>query len=161
MTDRAALPWWLGPASRINMLLLRMGLRIGSQHILSVPGRRSGRLRSTPVSLVTIEGTRYVVSGEGLGWVKNARVSGWGELFRAGRLERVSLKELPTDERRPVLRAFSHQVPHGRSYIARFFGLAPGAGPDEFEAAAPRCPVFKIGPLGPAPETPTSVREAS
>lgn len=147
MTEGAALPRWLGPASKLNMLLLRMGMRIGTQHVLSVPGRKTGLLRSTPVSVVTLEGTRYVVSGEGLGWVKNARASGWGELLRARRRERVTLTELPAGERGPILRAFWHQVPQGRQFIARFFGLDPNAGPDDFEAAAPRCPVFEIGPM--------------
>src|ERR1035437_2185572 len=68
-----ALPRWLGPASRVNMWLLRRGLRIGTQHVLSVPGRKSGLMRSTPVSLVTLDGVRYIVSGEGLAWVANAR----------------------------------------------------------------------------------------
>lgn len=147
MARHERLPWWLGPASRFNMFLLRRGARIGTQHVLSVPGRKSGRLRSTPVSLVTVDGVRYVVSGEGLGWVKNARAAGWAELFRADRSERVGLSELPAAERGPILRAFYDQVPHGRQYIAPFFGLAPDAGPDEFEAAAPQCPVFRIGPV--------------
>lgn len=144
MARHDALPWWLGPASRLNMLLLRLGLRIGSQHILSVPGRKTGRMRSTPVSLVTLDGDRYVVSGEGLSWVKNARAARWAELFRAGRREHVSLTELPSNERGPILRAFWHQVPQGRTFIARLFDLAPDASADDFEAAAPRCPVFRI-----------------
>jgi hypothetical protein len=149
MAPANTLPWWLGPASRLNLLVLRLGLRIGTQHILSLPGRMTGRMRSTPVSAVTLDGVRYVVSGEGLAWVKNARVAGWGELLRARRRERVSLTELPPDERGPILRAFWHQVPAGRSFIARLFGLAPDASADDFEAAAPRCPVFRIGPSRP------------
>jgi hypothetical protein len=107
-------------------------------------------MRSTPVSLVTLDAVRYVVSGEGLSWVKNARAAGWGELLRARRRERVSLTELPPGERGPILRAFWHQVPAGRSFIARLFGLAADASADDFETAAPRCPVFRIGP---PPET--------
>jgi hypothetical protein len=145
MATNAALPWWLGPASRLNTLLLRLGLRIGTQHVLSVPGRRTGRMRSTPVSLVTLNGARYIVSGEGLAWVSNARVAGWGTLERARKQERVALTELPPGDRGPILRAFWHQVPQGRSFIARLFGLAPDASADDFEAAAPRCPVFRIG----------------
>ena len=103
-------------------------------------------MRSTPASLVTLDGVRYVVSGEGLAWVKNARAAGWAELLRARRGERVSLTELPPDERGPILRAFWYQVPAGRSFIARLFGLAPDASADDFEAAALRCPVFRIGP---------------
>lgn len=140
-----SLPRWLGPASRVNMWLLRRGLRIGTQHILSVPGRRTGLMRSTPVSLVTLDGVRYIVSGEGLAWVANARASGWGTLERGRQTERISLTEIPPAERGPVLRAFWHQVPQGRSFIARLFGLPWNAGPDDFEAAAPRCPVFRVG----------------
>jgi hypothetical protein len=146
MVHANPLPWWSRPASRFNTWLLRLGLRIGTQHILSVPGRKTGRMRSTPVSLVTLDGQRYVVSGEGLDWVANARAAGSGDLFRAGRRERIRLTELPVDARRPVLRAFWHQVPHGRPFIARFFGLAPDAGPGDFEAAASRCPVFRLEP---------------
>jgi hypothetical protein len=145
MARSSALPWWLGPASRLNMLVLRLGMRIGTQHVLSVPGRKSGRLRSTPVSLVTLNQTRYIVSGEGLEWVKNARAAGWGILLRTRHRERVTLTELPPEERGPILRAFWHHVPGGRSFIARLFGLAPDATADDFEAAAPRCPVFRIG----------------
>jgi hypothetical protein len=146
MSDKN-LPRWLGPASRANTWLLRRGLRIGTQHVLSVPGRKSGLMRSTPVSLVSLDGKRYVVSGEGLAWVTNARVAGWGTLERARRTERIALIELPPDERGPILRAFWQQVPQGRSFIARLFGLAAKATADDFEAAAPRCPVFRVDPV--------------
>jgi hypothetical protein len=45
--------------------------------------------------------------------------------LRARHRERVTLTELPPEERGPILRAFWHQVPGGRSFIARLFGLAP------------------------------------
>jgi hypothetical protein len=135
---------WLGPASKVNLLLLRLGLRIGTQHILSVAGRKSGRMWSTPVSVVTLKGIRYVVSGENLSWAKNARVAGWGELLRGGHRERVGLTELPPHERGPILRAFWHQVQGGRRFVARLFDLPPNASADDFEAAAPRSPVFRV-----------------
>jgi len=139
-----ALPWWLGPASRLNTLLLRAGMPIGTQHVLTIRGRTSGRPRSTPVSVVTLDGARYVVSGEGLAWVKNARAAGRGEIQRGGNRETVRLSELATTQRGPILRAFWHQVPHGRPFVARLFGLASDATADDFEAAAPRCPVFRL-----------------
>lgn len=158
MSDKN-LPWWLGPASRANVLLLRLGLRIGSQHVLFVPGRTSGRMRSTPVSLVTLDGARYIVSGQGMEWVKNARAAGWVMLERAGRRERATLSELAPAERGPILRAFWHQVPQGRPFIARLFGLPSDASADDFEAAAPRCPVFRLDPPGLVVEgSPTAVR---
>jgi hypothetical protein len=124
MAPANPLPWWLGPASRLNLLVLRLGLRIGTQHILSVPGRNTGRMRSTP----------RVASHTRRRPVRRL----WRGLLRARRRERVSLTELPPDERGPILRAFWHQAPAGRSFIARLFGLAPDASADDFEAAAPR-----------------------
>ena len=145
-TAHAALPRWLPVAARVNAFLLRAGLPIGTQVVLTVTGRRTGRPRSTPVSLVELHGSRHVVSGEGTAWVENARALGLAEIARGRHRERVRLVELPVAERGAVLRAFWYQVPHGRPFIARFFGLAPDASADDFEAAGPRCPVFRVDP---------------
>jgi hypothetical protein len=136
----------LGPVSRLNLLFLRLGFRIGTQHVLSVQGRKTGKTHSTPVSLVMLDGQRYIVSGESLSWVKNARAAGWGELLRGGRRERVKLTEIPSHERGPILRAFWHQVRGGRRFMAGLFGLPSDASADDFAAAAPRCPVFRVEP---------------
>jgi hypothetical protein len=142
----SALPAWLGPVSRLNVVFLRLGLKIGTQHLLIVRGRKSGRPRSTPVSLVMVDGHRYIVSAETLSWVKNARAAEWAELLRGGRRERVRLTEIAPTDRGPVLRAFWYQVRGGRRFIAQLFGLPANASPEDFEAAAPRCPVFRIDP---------------
>ena len=44
--------------------------------LLSVPGRRSGEMRTTPVSPLTMSGLRYVVGLQDADWVKNARTAG-------------------------------------------------------------------------------------
>jgi hypothetical protein len=136
------LPWWLKPANRVIMALNRRGIVLGTQHILSIPGRRTGKLRSTPVSLLTVAGKRYVVTGFDTDWVKNARAAGWGILARGGKRERVALVELPVAERGPILREFPRQVPHGIQFFERLLNLPND--PDAFAAAAPRCPVFRL-----------------
>ena len=131
-------PWWL---KRINPLVVRLnrrGLAVGSMHVLTVRGRTTGRPYSTPVSLVTLDGHRYVVSLPWVSWVKNARASGEGVLERGPRLEPVRLVELSLQERTPVVRAFPAQVPHG----VRFFDLPPDA--DAFERAAPQLVAFRL-----------------
>jgi deazaflavin-dependent oxidoreductase (nitroreductase family) len=143
----ASLPRWLPIAARINAQLLRAGVPIGSQVVLTVVGRRSGRPRSLPVSIVEVDGARYVVSGEGTAWVANARAAGQGTIERGRRRDRVRLTEIAAAERPAVLRAFWHQVPHGRPFIARLFGLAPDATADDFASAGPRCPVFRLEPV--------------
>jgi hypothetical protein len=91
----------------------RLGLAIGTMRLFSVPGRRSGELRTTPVSPLTMSGLRYVVGLQDADWVKNARTAGWGILTCGRNEERVVLVELPPEERAPVLRAFPREVPHG------------------------------------------------
>jgi hypothetical protein len=136
-------PPWL---TRLNIWMLRAGLRVGTQHILSIAGRKTGVMRSVPVSLVTIDGARYAVAGRGLEWPKNARAADWAELERGRRRERVRLVEIPVDQRGQVLRVFWHQVRGGRRFVAEMFGLPRNAGPDDFERAARHLPVFRIDP---------------
>jgi deazaflavin-dependent oxidoreductase (nitroreductase family) len=123
---------------RLNSALLRRGLRIGSQHLLTIPGRRTGEPRSTPISIATVSGERYIVAAfADAAWVANVRATGAGTLTRGGRDESVRLTELPAADRDPILRAFLRQVPGG----ARFFG---GRTPDAIAADAARYPVFRI-----------------
>lgn len=87
--------------------MLRLSIPIGSQRVLSVAGRASGKLRRTPVSIVSINGERYVVAAlSNVDWVKNARAAGAGILSRGRTTEHVRMVELPVEERGPVRRAF-------------------------------------------------------
>jgi hypothetical protein len=147
MSATARLPRWLKPANRVIIALQRLGLVIGTMRVLSVPGRTSGRLRSTPVSPLTVNGQRYIIGGlPGADWVKNARAAGWGILAHGHKNERVVLIELPVERRAPILRAFPREVPHGVQFFQRLYGLPkdPAALPDAFAALASRCPVFRI-----------------
>jgi hypothetical protein len=142
MSNHAKLPWWLKPANRIIIALYRLGWAFGTWYVLSVPGRKTGKLRSTPVSVLVVDGRRYIVTGFETNWVKNTRAVGWGFLTRGGKKERVALVELPVEERPPILREFPRQVPHGVEYFERLLGLPND--PEAFVEAAPRCPVFRV-----------------
>lgn len=123
---------------RLNVAMLRRGLKIGSQHLLSVRGRKSGELRSTPVSIATLDGSRYIVAAfPDAAWVANVRAAGSATLARGRSLETVQLTELPTEERGPILRAFLRQVRGG----ARFFGSADA---EAIVGEADRYPVFRL-----------------
>jgi deazaflavin-dependent oxidoreductase (nitroreductase family) len=104
-------PRWI---VRLNVAALRLGLKVGSQHLLSVRGRTSGIERMTPVSLVTVDGNRYIVAAfADADWVRNTRAAGTGSLARGRRQDDVALIEIPEDARGPILRAFVAQVPGG------------------------------------------------
>jgi hypothetical protein len=141
MSNPAQLPWWLKPANRIIIALYRLGWAFGTWYGLSIPGRKTGKLRSTPVSVLVMDGRRYIVTFE-TNWMKNARAVGWAFLTRGGKKEHVALVELPVEERPPILREFPHQVPHGVQFFERVLGLPND--PEAFAAAAPRCAVFRI-----------------
>ncbi len=128
-------PEWI---VRLNVAFLRRGLKVGSQHLLSVRGRKSGLERETPVSLVTVGPSRYIVAAFGeAAWVKNVRAAGAGWLTRGRTREAVRLVELPEAERGPILRAFLTQVRGG----VRFFDSAD---PEAVVASAGRYPVFRV-----------------
>jgi deazaflavin-dependent oxidoreductase (nitroreductase family) len=123
---------------RLNRAALRRGLKVGSQYLLTVRGRKSGEARSTPISVATVEGVRYIVAAfADAAWVGNVRSAASGELTRGGKTERVKLTEIRVEDREPILRAFLEQVRGGR----RFFGPQT---PDEIVAAADRYPVFRV-----------------
>ncbi len=145
MNNRPDLPPMLKYGNRLVMFLNRAGLAAGPPRILTVPGRVSGEPRSTPVSIVNLEGSRYIVAGQRMEWVKNVRAAGQGELQHGRKREYVTFAELPELERGPILRAYWHQHSQGRKIAARIFEAGDGAGPDDFEAAAPRCVVFQAG----------------
>jgi hypothetical protein len=79
----------------------------------------------------------------GADWVDNVRAAGEVTLARARRTERVRMVELSPEEARPVLRAFPALVPTGADLMKRV-GLLTEGTPDEVEALAGRCPVFRI-----------------
>ncbi|MDF3041025.1 MAG: uncharacterized protein K0Q71_3731 [Thermomicrobiales bacterium] len=149
MTDGAGtletgrLPSWLKGVNRVVMALQRLGFVVGTMHVLAVPGRRSGVFRSTPVSLLTVDGHRYIVAGlDDADWVLNARVAGHGMLRRGRTEEHVSLVELPVEERARILREFPRLVPQGVPFFTRLYGVT--ADPDQFAGLAETCPVFRV-----------------
>jgi hypothetical protein len=129
--------------NRIVVALQRLGFVVGAMHMLAVPGRQSGIMRSTAVPVLDINGLRYIVADrDDADWVDDARAAGRG-LLRHGRIdEHIALFELPVDQRAPILRELPRLVPGRISHFQRLHATAPT--PDAFASLAPRCPVFRI-----------------
>ena len=134
-------PPWLKLANRLNVPLLRRGFGPGPQRLLSVPGRASGLLRTTPVAIVELAGHRYILAGwENSDWVKNVRAAGWGIVGRGRHSERVQLREVPVEERLPIVREFAHHVRGGRAFLT----VAADASDDDFAKASANHPIFRL-----------------
>ena len=78
---------------------------------LSVIGRRTGRSRTTPVAVLAHERQRYLVSYRGESeWVRNLRAAGGrARLEHRGRVEEITVTEVPISERAPLLAAYTER----------------------------------------------------
>jgi deazaflavin-dependent oxidoreductase (nitroreductase family) len=115
---------------------------------LEVAGRRSGRVTRFPLGMAMLDGQRYLVSmlGEDCNWVRNVRAAGGSAVLRRRRGQNCRLVEVPAAERAPIIRNYLEHVPGARPHVpvGRHAPLA------EFQAIAPRYPVFRVAPAAPA-----------
>jgi deazaflavin-dependent oxidoreductase (nitroreductase family) len=144
-------PRYLKPMNKVMIAVQKLGIPTGPAMVLTVPGRKSGQPRSTPMTPFEFRGGLYVVAGyPGADWAANARAARTGTLARGRRRSQVRIVELTADEARPVLRAFPEEVPVGVSFAKRS-GMVRDGTSDEFEALAGRLAVFRFEPM---PESP-------
>jgi deazaflavin-dependent oxidoreductase (nitroreductase family) len=140
-------PGWLKPINKIMVSMQKLGIATGPVRVLTVVGRKSGQPRSTPATPYNLDGKVYVACGyPRADWVLNARAAGEGTVTRGRSSERVAFVELTADQAKPVLRAFPKEVPTGVGFYKRA-GLVTDGTPDEFEALAGRCAVFRLDPV--------------
>jgi len=125
--------WWSG-----------LGLPPRSQAALEVRGRTSGRRRSNPVVIATVEGKRYLVSmlGPDSDWVKNVEAAQGDAVIRQGRRRNVHLVRVPAEQRAPILREYIRIATSGRLH----FPVTGDAPPAEFEQIVGLYPVYRIDP---------------
>jgi deazaflavin-dependent oxidoreductase (nitroreductase family) len=128
-------------ANALIKALISAHLAPKQTYLLSVRGRKSGKLYSTPVRLVEEDSQRWLVAPYGeVNWVQNARAAGEVTLTRNGRSEVARLTELGPEESAPVLKRYLEEVPLVRPY----FDVRPNAPVQEFISEASRHPVFRI-----------------
>ena len=121
----------------------RLGIAGRTSYILTVPGRKSGRWHSTPITAVQDGDVRWLVAPYGpVAWVFNARAEGKVTLSRGRKSEEVSVTELPAHDAAPVLRVYLTKVGVTQPY----FDVRPDSPIEAFEAEAPRHPVFLVTP---------------
>jgi deazaflavin-dependent oxidoreductase (nitroreductase family) len=134
---------WRRGVNALVRPLCRLGLTGPRTHLLTVPGRKTGKLWSTPVSIVREGDERWLVAPYGeRNWVRNARAAGWIELRRGRRRERLGVEELTPEDAVPVLRRYYEL---GR--VTRpFFDVTLDSPEEDWLAEAPRHPVFRLRP---------------
>lgn len=136
----------VSPAVRISnaivAALLRRGVKMGTNSLLTVAGRKSGEPRTTPVTLLEWQGERYLQSPFGqVNWVRNLRAAGHATLTRGQHREPIAVVELAPAEAALVLKGTLASYP---SIIKGYFDVTPDAPLAAFELEAPRHPMFRV-----------------
>jgi deazaflavin-dependent oxidoreductase (nitroreductase family) len=145
VADRYQRPGWFTKQifNRAVALLTRAGVSVAGSRVLEVRGRKSGEPRRTPVNLLTVEGTRYLVAPRGhTQWVRNLRASREGRLLLGRRAESFTVKELPDEDKPAILRPYLEKW---KWEVGAFFGgVGPDSSDEELLRIAPDHPVFRL-----------------
>jgi deazaflavin-dependent oxidoreductase (nitroreductase family) len=121
---------------------------MGPNVLITIPGRRTGRPRSTPITIIESAGRRGLISPFGeTDWVRNLRAAGRATIRHGRRREDVTAVELrPTEAAafiRDVLAPHARRSPLG-SWIVRRIDRVDFDHPAE---AAVGRPVFELHPV--------------
>jgi len=123
-------------------LFIRAGVVPGS-YILTTRGRKTGQLRTNPVTIVQRADTRWLVAPYGpVSWVLNARASGRVSLRRGRERGDYTIREVTAQEAGPVLKQYLGIAKPTRPY----FQASLDSPVEEFIAEAGRHPVFELTP---------------
>jgi len=124
--------------------LVSLGFGFKHSYLLEVRGRKSGKMYSLPVDLLTDGGRQYLVAPRGYTqWVRNAEVAGEVRLRKGRQVRRFKLRVLPETERPPVLKAYLDRF---RREVQRFFPVPAGSPVEAFAPPAPRYPAVELLP---------------
>lgn len=128
--------------NRVMGSLVSLGFAPSHMRLLQVRGRKSGKLYSTPVDLLEINGKYYLVAPRGrTQWVRNAEVAGEVTLKRGSDLQKFRLRPLSEGEKLPILKAYLDTF---KSEVQRYFPIAAGSSPDQFVPIASNYPAFEL-----------------
>ncbi len=124
--------------------LLALGIRNNGTVLITVPGRKTGKPHSTPVSIVEVNGQRYVQSPFGnVNWVRNLRAAGKATLSWGRRREAVTVTELSPEEAAPVIKTLLGWAP---KMIQDYFDVTAESSLEDIIRDAPNHAVFAVHP---------------
>lgn len=147
----AAQPPVPGFVTRLNPLilrLLRLGLPMGPNTLMTVRGRKTGEPRTVPVAILRADGREVVFAAFGaVAWVHNLRAAGTATIGGGRRARAVRAVELTPDVAAPFLEAGLRpvmKVPLIGPMIAGWYGIDRQSTTEDFRVAALRHPAFEL-----------------
>ena len=125
--------------------LVGLGLGLPHNYLVQVRGRKTGRLYSTPIDLLELNGRRFLVAPRGrTQWVRNAEAAGEVTLKKGRTRVRYRLRPIPDGEKLEILKTYFDRF---HATVQRYFPVPAGSPPEAFAALAPNYPAFELLPF--------------
>jgi deazaflavin-dependent oxidoreductase (nitroreductase family) len=128
--------------NRIFGLVVGMGWGFSYNYLLQVRGRKSGKIYSTPIDLLELNGKRYLVAPRGRAqWVRNAEAAGEVALKRGKLKQRFKLRALSDQEKPEVLKAYLDRF---KREVQTYFPVPAGSPAEAFRDLLESYPAFEL-----------------
>jgi deazaflavin-dependent oxidoreductase (nitroreductase family) len=133
------------PTRIINRLygwVTRLGFGLPNSYVLQVSGRKTGKIRSVPVNVLSYNGKVFLVATRGsTQWSRNV-LANRNITLRRGRLRtEFRVRVVLAAEKPKIIKAY---VTRFRWMVRRFFPVPAGAPSASFAPIADRYPVFEL-----------------
>jgi len=125
-------------------VLVGLGLGLPHNYLVEVRGRKSGKIYSTPIYLLEMNGKRYLVATRGrTQWVRNAEAAGEVTLKKGRARQPYRVRAAPESDRPGLLKAYLDRF---KTTVQRYFPVPAGSPPEAFAEIAGNYPVFELLP---------------
>ncbi len=128
--------------NRVFGFVVGLGLGFSHNYLLQVRGRKTGKLYSTPVNLLELNGKSYLVAPRGrTQWVRNAEAAGEVTLKKGSTRRKFRLNPIPDAEKPQILKAYLDTF---RREVQRYFPVAAGSTLESFAELTSSYPAFEL-----------------
>jgi deazaflavin-dependent oxidoreductase (nitroreductase family) len=122
--------------------LVGLGLGFSYNYLLEVRGRKSGKIYSTPINLLELGGTRFLVAPRGrTQWVRNAEAAGEVTLKKGKTRQRFRLQPIGDADKPEILKAY---LDNFRREVQQYFPVPAGSSASAFVKIAQSYPAFEL-----------------
>jgi deazaflavin-dependent oxidoreductase (nitroreductase family) len=148
VTKNLKVPSFVHLLNPLIKAMLRIGVAIGPNTLLIVRGRKSGKIRTTPVALMEHDGHQYVLATFGeVNWVRNLRLTKEARIGKGRHRKTVSATELSPEKAAVVFKDVLTPYLASRmmrSFLQMGYDLNPNSTDKDFMKEAYRHPVFEV-----------------
>ena len=131
--------------NRVFGFVVGLGWGFSYNYLLQVRGRKSGKIYSTPIDLLEVDGKRFLVAPRGhTQWVRNAEAAGEVTLKKGSKRQKFGLRALTDQEKPEILKAYLDRF---RREVQTYFPVPAGSPVESFRELVADYPAFELIPL--------------